>query len=276
MSDGEITTHYDGSVECMFDPIEHAYQVRGWVDHSGGGQWSPWRKVNGVTSSILSEKPWLAAWAVKVGAEAASAEFRKLPSTDLMKDKKGRMIQIRNIPDTTWDSLVKSFKGAHRERKDSAADIGTLAHEWAEKWAASPSIPLPDDLQVRECCASFLRWVGDHRVEVKYAESRVVSRQHSYAGTVDLIAVVNGRLMLADIKTSNRISDSYWLQTAAYAMAWREERSYPLPRGILRLPKEGGEYEWVERQTYHDSRDEAAFLASLSLSRWYSIEGSAR
>ncbi len=44
----------------------------------------------------------------------------------------------------------------------------------------------------------------------------VISELMGYAGTLDRIINLNGKRILVDIKTSNAIYDSYWLQLAAY------------------------------------------------------------
>jgi hypothetical protein len=44
-----------------------------------------------------------------------------------------------------------------------------------------------------------------------------------YAGTVDRVGILNdGRRYLIDLKTSNGIYDTYWLQLAAYSSLYRE------------------------------------------------------
>jgi hypothetical protein len=48
-------------------------------------------------------------------------------------------------------------------------------------------------------------------------EQNFVSPALGYAGTIDRLAWLDGKLTLIDIKTSNNIHDSYWLQLAAYA-----------------------------------------------------------
>jgi len=44
----------------------------------------------------------------------------------------------------------------------------------------------------------------------------MTSKKLGFAGTVDRVIKFNGKTMLLDIKTSNNIYPSYWLQLAAY------------------------------------------------------------
>lgn len=48
-------------------------------------------------------------------------------------------------------------------------------------------------------------------------EQQILSPQLGFAGTIDRVCVINGKKYLLDIKTSNGIYNSYWLQLAAYA-----------------------------------------------------------
>ena len=50
-------------------------------------------------------------------------------------------------------------------------------------------------------------------------EQQVLSHQLGFAGTIDRVAVIDGRRYMIDIKTSNGIYNSYWLQLAAYRQA---------------------------------------------------------
>ena len=50
-------------------------------------------------------------------------------------------------------------------------------------------------------------------------EQQVLSPQLGFAGTIDRVTVIDGKRYLLDIKTSNGIYNSYWLQVAAYQQA---------------------------------------------------------
>ena len=66
-------------------------------------------------------------------------------------------------------------------------------------------------------------------------ETRIVSKNHWYAGTIDVLAELNGRLGALDIKTSYAIYRDYGIQTAAYVEALQESGTPPLIRWILRI-----------------------------------------
>jgi hypothetical protein len=58
-----------------------------------------------------------------------------------------------------------------------------------------------------------------------------------YAGTIDMVAEVQGTLGVVDLKTSNSMQDEYFLQTAAYLHAYN--------KGVSK--KEQGKTRWILR-----------------------------
>jgi hypothetical protein len=57
--------------------------------------------------------------------------------------------------------------------------------------------------------------------DVKAIELNVISEELGFAGTIDRVIEMQGRRILLDIKTSNAIYPSYWLQLAAYEQLLR-------------------------------------------------------
>jgi hypothetical protein len=47
-------------------------------------------------------------------------------------------------------------------------------------------------------------------------ETNYINYDLGFAGTIDRVIEINGKKMLMDIKTSNAMHESYWLQLAAY------------------------------------------------------------
>jgi hypothetical protein len=56
-----------------------------------------------------------------------------------------------------------------------------------------------------------------------FIEQQVLSPKLKFAGTIDRVCEINGKRYVLDIKTSNGIYNSYWLQVAAYQMALSKE-----------------------------------------------------
>jgi hypothetical protein len=94
----------------------------------------------------------------------------------------------------------------------------------------------------------------------------VYSREHDYAGTLDVVGEVDGQLAVVDWKTSKAVYDEMRLQAAAYAQAWAEMYDLRVPdRWVIRLDKETGEFEPIRfpRETFR--RDLHGFLAAKAV-----------
>lgn len=129
---------------------------------------------------------------------------------------------------------MPSFKAADTAKERSAAE-GTLVHETIEAIVRgnTPDInPL-----VQPSVEAFLEFRRHHDIEPLKIEERIVSRLHRYAGTIDLLARVDGVIGVLDIKTGKSIYRDYGIQTAAYINAIREDTGSPVPETswILRL-----------------------------------------
>ena len=72
--------------------------------------------------------------------------------------------------------------------------------------------------------ANFIQWRESmpDDFEVVENEKMVYSATYLFAGAVDAVIRVNGKLVIMDWKTSNRIQNEYALQASAYAKAYEE------------------------------------------------------
>lgn len=210
---------YGGSVTLEYDEDKHHYSVEG-------------KPLAGVTSITgIADKPQLIGWAVKMTLEFI--EKKIVPGLPLDE------VQIRG--------LVREAKGAHRQKTMHAADIGTEVHGWVERHikavlSGDKQPAMPKNAAVKGAVEAFLRWEKEHKVEYIFSEKKIVSMQHWYAGTLDILALVDGVLTLLDIKTSKGVYEEHYLQTAGYKHAIEEE--YPeehiKQRIILHLSRDTG------------------------------------
>lgn len=130
-----------------------------------------------------------------------------------------------------------SFGRASREF-EKAASWGSFTHQTIERFLKGEMISV--DPRLVPSVNAFQKWVRENSVEIctEDIERRVVDSEHLYAGTIDMIAKVNGTFGVVDIKTSSRISQEYSLQTAAYLNAYNKNRtkhSRGETRWILRI-----------------------------------------
>lgn len=137
-------------------------------------------------------------------------------------------------------------KKAHEKLKQEAGDIGTHVHdvvEWElknELGMISEFDPKPDIKSGPEEKAynEWKRWRKDVKLKPIAIEQVIVSDKYGYAGTLDLLAEVEGLLTVPDWKTGKAIYPEAFLQNAAYRQAVREMGMGDPKKGIIvRLPK---------------------------------------
>ncbi len=113
------------------------------------------------------------------------------------------------------------------EKRDKAADAGTLGHLFIEnhiKGLPEPSLEGIEEAvasKAEGCFLAFLKFEEAHKFEMVESEVSLVSEEYQYGGTIDIGAVLGG-LSIIDIKTSKGVYLSMKIQVAAYGNLWRE------------------------------------------------------
>jgi hypothetical protein len=127
-----------------------------------------------------------------------------------------------------------SFRAAEAATEQSARE-GTMIHEAVEGLllGKNPEIPAA----ISPAIVSFQRFFAQNNIHVtpELVERRIVNYDHRYAGTVDAISQIGGKLGVLDIKTSASIYRDYCLQTSAYVDALKNEFPTLETRWILRI-----------------------------------------
>jgi hypothetical protein len=167
---------------------------------------------------------------------------------------------------TDFEKIHKESWNAGKNISRAAADIGTNVHAYAECFFKKQ--PLPELLtdQAKRGAEAFHKWFDSHKIRVIASERMVFSKEHYYAGTCDLIAEIDGELVVGDIKTGSGIYNEARFQTAAYQHALQEEKGILFPsRLIIRFDKPTGNF---ELKTLRDFElDFRGFLAARELHR---------
>src|SRR3989344_4139397 len=118
--------------------------------------------------------------------------------------------------------------------KAKSAEEGTLIHETVEAILRKDPVGIPES--IRPAVSAFLDFYNKNDLVAHKIEERVVSKKHGYAGTMDVLADLNGKVGVLDIKTSVSIYRDYSIQTSAYIEALKEDTNLPpLTRWILRV-----------------------------------------
>lgn len=115
------------------------------------------------------------------------------------------------------------------EARSEAMDIGTIAHEMIEmdvrckEFDATKYDPeLVEKANV--CFEAWLEWKKLVEFEMVVSEKSLVSEEHRFGGTVDIVARIKGRLCILDLKTSKggAIYPESKIQIAAYGKLYEE------------------------------------------------------
>lgn len=169
--------------------------------------------------------------------------------------------------------VAADITGHYRELWDAKAKLGTDVHHWAlEQCWQDPERITAAPFHVQAHLANWNDWVADTAITPTLVEQTVYSRRHSYGGTADCWAFIDGDLWLLDIKTGRTIPDTVPLQLAAYQ--WADFRldpdgeQQPIPRadrfGVVHLT--------ADRCDLHDIQvtvhEWDAFRAARELHRW--------
>lgn len=129
---------------------------------------------------------------------------------------------------------AKSYRAANEATELSARE-GTMIHEAAEAILLGKDPEVPDE--IKGAIRSFKEFLIKTPIltSPELVERRIVNREYRYAGTVDAIATIDGKLGVLDIKTSAAIYRDYCLQTSAYMDALKDEFPELSTRWILRI-----------------------------------------
>jgi hypothetical protein len=223
-----------------------------------------------VTSILqIVGKPALVNWAANVERELVME-----CSADLYLDAAGTPPMNRNAWLTTLQARLGKEK-AHKKELAKAAEIGTQIHalvEWTLKGELCHKVG-PSPMICDKAQWGFMAW-EDWRKKVNlkpiFIEQTVYSKEYGYAGTLDLLAEVEGKLTVLDWKSGKQIYPESRLQNAAYRHAIREmKHGDPVQGIIVRLPKVETDPEF-QAFTVPDDEDYlfGQFLRAMGLWEW--------
>lgn len=136
-------------------------------------------------------KEALIGWAARVTAERA---YDKAATLDAMRQDGDRAAAVKWLTDARWE---KSGSAAHR---------GTEVHKIIEAYALgqTPEVPVefePWHQQIR-------LFLDQHQPEFVASEASVYNLSLGYAGTMDMILVVDGARVIVDAKSTDKTPDA--------------------------------------------------------------------
>lgn len=204
------------------------------------GTWTPrhytdsrGRKLPSATTILsLLDKPALVGWAAKTVTEYVRE--RALGNGNDGPVDRDRLVSILDAAPKEWRKVSRK-----------ACDTGTMVHGAIEtilKGGREPEAPSPEALSA---LVAFYEWRDAHALTP--IETEVTVYGNGYAGTADLVAILDGKTYLVDFKTSTGVWPENYLQVAAYRAAWNRTHERQIEgHGVLRLDKFTGKPEWKD------------------------------
>jgi len=125
--------------------------------------------------------------------------------------------------DASYFAWIKANGNDSDDIRDRAAERGTNVHKLTEAYDAGDEVSLlAEDGRVAYRMSEwamlerYIDFQTKFKPKIVQSEVNYVNSDLGYAGTIDRILVLDGKVYIVDIKTSNAIYPSYWLQLAAY------------------------------------------------------------
>lgn len=126
----------------------------------------------------------------------------------------------------TWLKDLGHNSDAVMER---AGKTGTAVHDAINKYLIGLELLWADengkthyDFDEWVMILKFKEFMDNHKPEIEASETNFVSSKLKIGGTIDIVAVIDKKRWLIDVKTSNNIYTTHELQISAYAQLWNE------------------------------------------------------
>lgn len=146
---------------------------------------------------------------------------------------------------TIMEPLSRSeYRGVSKSTLETAADKGTAVHNAIENFLKFEIEDIDPDY--KGYFDAFVDWHKAHDIVVLGSECRVYHKIMRYAGTIDLIAVIDGKVTLVDFKTTYKLLEKNCsVQLEAYAKALESHGVAIESKKILHLRKDGT-FEYID------------------------------
>lgn len=147
-------------------------------------------------------------------------------------------IEIPSV--TTLMNPLSSAEYGEIDRRilDKAAHRGTVVHNAIESYEKYGFDDISDEYA--GYFQAYKNWKKKYNPEIVANERKVYNKLMMYAGTADMFAYVDGKLVLIDFKTSSRINEMLvGVQLEAYSRAFSSHSISVDEKAILHLKKDG-------------------------------------
>jgi hypothetical protein len=128
-----------------------------------------------------------------------------------------------------YDWLKNNTAEESDKIKTEAGEAGSIVHKLSELYDAGEVVSVLDDngrikYKAREwnMFEKYVEWCKKFKPNIIQNEFNIVSEAIGTGGTIDKEIELDGKRMLLDLKTSNMIHDTYWMQLAAYSKLYEQ------------------------------------------------------
>ena len=215
------------------------------------GEWKP---LIGVTTALqIISKPQLIQWSANMAVEYIRNVVTNTPNW--------------RWADTDWTKLFEEAKSAHRKKKEEAGASGTDVHKEVETLVkgsigAWGGIIDKDTKSKSPQVQKFIDWAVANKVKFLESEKHVFSEKLWIGGILDMVIELDGKKLIADVKTSSGIYNEAFFQMGAYDLCL-EEMGEKIDGYLVINLKKTGEFDLKIAENREINRQ--AFLSALSL-----------
>ena len=125
--------------------------------------------------------------------------------------------------DAAYFKWIKDVGSDADAIRDEAGRRGSVVHELTEQYDSGVNCTFISDsgypkykMMEWSMFERYVDFLNTYNPEIDLMETNMISDKLGFAGTLDRVIKLNGKTMMIDIKTSNSIYPSYWLQLSAY------------------------------------------------------------
>ena len=157
--------------------------------------------------------------------------------------EEGHIYRLNGVIIPSVTTIIEPVSNATYGRIDSfvlakAASKGTAVHKAIEEYNEFGFVDAEDEYS--GYTDAYIKWHESVNPKVLASEIKVYHKLMRYAGTVDMIAEINGEVWLIDHKTSYKAIDkNYRLQLEAYCQALSTHGVIINRKAVLHLHNDG-------------------------------------
>ena len=157
-------------------------------------------------------------------------------------------------------SSLNDFSSITPDVLENASQRGTAIHAMVDLYINKKLDLSALDARLYGRLAAWIEFTNLYLPNIIGCEKLVYSAKHGFAGTLDIVCLLEGKLSLIDIKSSKAAASTANLQLAGYQIAYEEMVGVKVSRRMAVILKDDGKFEVLE---YKCKLDKKAFLKLL-------------